>query len=59
MSDTVNTSEMVERQGIYQCGTCEDAEQVLRKGETAPGCDNCGGRPVTWRFRRPLTKRTM
>jgi Zn finger protein HypA/HybF involved in hydrogenase expression len=56
---TVNTSEVVEREGVYRCEDCGNAEQVLRKGELAPFCDNCKDHPVTWEFRRPLTRRTM
>jgi hypothetical protein len=55
---SVSTYSEVERSGIYICGTCEDNQEVLRKGEDAPSCCNCH-RPVTWLFYRPLAPRQI
>jgi hypothetical protein len=50
---TVSTYSTVEHSGIYICGTCEDNQESLYKGEEAPRCCNCK-RPVTWWFHHKL-----
>jgi hypothetical protein len=58
MGGTVNTFCDAKRAGIYVCTTCGDAEQRLEEGEEAPHCENCK-RPVTWEFRRPVTRQPI
>ncbi len=58
MGGTVTTYSTVEHSGLYICGTCEDNQEVLRKGEEAPRCCNCK-RPVTWLFYRRLGRRPI
>lgn len=59
MTHMVNTYSTVERSGIYICGTCDDNQMPLYKGEEAPGCSNCKNRPVTWMFWRTLGRRPI
>ena len=60
MVPRVHTYSNAEYPGIYVCISCGDAEHVFHeKGDEAPLCANCGGRPVTWEFRRPLQRRPI
>ena len=36
MGLTVSTYSMVKHSGVYVCGTCEDNQEVLHKGDEAP-----------------------
>lgn len=54
----VNTFGSVESDGQYACSTCENHQQPLLQGDTAPHCSNCKY-AVTWVFVRPLGQRPI
>ena len=58
MGVMVSTYSQVEHSGIYICGTCQDDQEPLYRGEEAPRCPNCK-RPVTWWFHHRLAKQPI